>query len=312
VNAVSPMVRLAGFEKRYGRIQAVQALDLTVAHGESFALLGPNGSGKTTIIRALVGLHAPSGGRILIDGIDIARSPDRVRERLSYVPQRVTMPEMLTAREVLTLFAGLKRVPRDRVGETLERFALAPEADRRIVEFSGGMVQRLGLAVAFLREVPLFILDEPTVNLDLLGVERLKRLIRDLRDRGTTFVFSSHLLSSAMQLADRVAVLVEGRIVALEEISVFRAAVTGKTNVRIVLRDGTDGIIEAVRDAGARLSNRNGRELSFQALPEHRLRVIRAIERAGGAIEEIHTEAPDWEALVRGHFGAGRDETERP
>jgi len=300
-----PMVRLERFEKRYGKVPAVRPLDLEVKRGESFALLGPNGSGKTTIIRALVGLHRPSAGRILIDGLDVVRSPNRVKKRLSYAPQRVTMPEMLTAREVVTMFGRLKGVPDERGEEVLDLFALTDAADRRTREFSGGMLQRLGLAVAFLKEVPLFVLDEPTVNLDLLGVDRLRRLLGELGRKGTTVVFSSHIVQSAMQLADRVAVLVEGSLVKLEEAPVFRAAVTRRTTVRVVLDRVDDGVLEAVRGAGADTSSRNGRQMFFTALPERRLEIIRAIEAAGVTIEEVHTEAPEWEDLVREHFGAG-------
>jgi len=302
-----PMVRLERFEKRYGKVHAVRPLDLEVQRGESFALLGPNGSGKTTIIRALVGLHRPSSGRILVDGLDVVRSPTRVKERLSYAPQRVSMPEMLTAREVATLFGRLKGVPDERVEEVLDLFALTDAADRWTREFSGGMLQRLGLAVAFLKEVPLFVLDEPTVNLDLLGVDRLRRLFGELRRKGTTVVFSSHMVQSAMQLADRVAILVEGALVKLEAAPVFRAAVTRRTTVRVVLDRVDDGVLEAVRGAGAETSSRNGRQMFFTALPERRLEIIRAIETAGATIEEIHTEAPEWEDLIREHFGAGEE-----
>ena len=302
-----PMVRLERFEKRYGGVHAVRPLDLEVERGESFALLGPNGSGKTTIIRALVGLHRPSAGRILVDGIDVVRSPNRVKKRLSYAPQRVTMPEMLTAREVATMFGRLRGVPDERVEEVLDLFALTDAADRPTREFAGGMLQRLGLAVAFLEEVPLFVLDEPTVNLDLLGVDRLRHLLGELRRKGTTFVFSSHIVQSAMQLADRVAVLVEGSLVKLEQAPVFRAAVTRRTTVRVVLDRIDDGVLEAVRGAGADTSSRNGRQMFFTALPERRLEIIRAIEAAGATIEEVHTEAPEWEDLIREHFGAGEE-----
>lgn len=299
-----PMIRLERFEKRYGKVQAVRPLDLEIERGEAFALLGPNGSGKTTIIRALVGLHRPSGGRILIDGLDVVKSPNQVKQRLSYAPQRVTMPEMLTAREVATLFGRLAGVATSRVDEVLELFALNDNADRRTREFSGGMLQRLGLAVAFLRDVPLLVLDEPTVNLDLLGVDRLRHLLGEARKKGTTIVFSSHIVQSAMELADRVAVLVEGSLVELEQAPVFRANVTRQTIVRVVLDRATDDVIEMARAAGADTASRNGAQVSFTAMPERRLEIIRAIERAGAVVEEIHTETPDWEALIRRHFSS--------
>jgi ABC-type multidrug transport system ATPase subunit len=302
------MVRLERFEKRYGKVQAVWPLDLEIPRGESFALLGPNGGGKTTVLRALVGLHAPSGGRVLIDGVDVARSPNEARARLSYVPQRVSLPGMLTARETVTLFARLGNAPPDRAAKVLEEFGLGESADRRVGEFSGGMVQRLGLALAFLREVDLLVLDEPTLNLDPPGVVRLNRLLQNLKTKGTTIVFASHLLRSAMDLADRVGVLVAGRMVEPEEVPVFHEAVTRRTRVRVVLSHLTEAMIEAVRGAGGDVSGHNGREVSFTALPGKRLDVIRAIEQAGGAIEEFHTDAPDWEALIQEHIG-GREGT---
>lgn len=303
MSAREPMIRLERFEKRYGKIQAVKPLDLTVVAGESYALLGPNGSGKTSVIRALVGLHAPSGGRILIDGLDIARDPDRVKERLSYVPQRVTMPEMLTAREIVRLFARLRGVPDSRVDEVLDLFALVADADRLTREFSGGMLQRLGLAVAFLSEVPLLVLDEPTVNLDLLGVERFQGLLQESKARGGTIVFSSHLLQSTLKLADRIAVLVDGELRKVEDANEFRAEVTSGTTVRMVLAETSDPIIEAAKEAGAMVSSRNGRQVLFRAHPSRHLGIIRAIEGAGGVIEEFHAEVPDSEALLRRHFG---------
>jgi len=297
------MVRLERFEKRYGKLQAVWPLDLEVTRGESFALLGPNGGGKTSVLRALVGLHDASAGRVLIGGVDMARSPDEAKARLSFVPQRVSLPGMLTAREILTLFARLKKASLERVGEVLEEFGLEESADRRTAEFSGGMLQRLGLAIGFLRDVDLLVLDEPTVNLDPPGILKLNQLLHQLKQKGTTIVFSSHLLRNAMELADRVGVLVAGRMVEPEEVPVFHEAVTRKTTVRVVLSHLTDDIVAAVRGAGGDVSGHNGREVSFTALPRKRLHVIRAIEQAGGAIEEFHTDAPDWEVLIQEHLG---------
>jgi ABC-type multidrug transport system ATPase subunit len=297
------MVQLERFEKRYGKIQAVKPLDLEVVRGESFALLGPNGGGKTSVLRALVGLHSPSGGRVLIGGVDMARSPDEAQARLSFVPQRVSLPGMLTARETLTLFARLKKAPLDRVGAVLEEFELTESAERRTGEFSGGMLQRLGLAVGFLRDVDLLVLDEPTVNLDPPGILKLQQLLHDRKAKGTTIVFSSHLLRNALELADRVGVLVEGRMVEPEEAPVFHEAVTRKTTVRVILTHLTEEMIVAAREAGGDISGHNGREVKFTALPQRRLHVIRAIEQAGGDVEEFHTDAPDWEALIQEHLG---------
>lgn len=297
------MIRLEGFEKSYGKVQAVQPLDLEIEKGEAFALLGPNGGGKTTVLRALAGLHTPSAGRVLVAGVDMARSPDQAKARLSYVPQRVSLPEMLTAREVLSLFARLKKAPLARVGQVLEEFGLGTSADRRVGEFSGGMLQRLGLAVGLLQDVDLLLLDEPTVNLDPPGILQLNQLLHEQKAKGTTIVFSSHLLKNAVELADRVGILVAGRMVQPEEAPAFHDAVTRRTAVRVVLERLTDDMVQAAREAGGDIASRNGREVSFTARPQERLQVIRAIEQAGGAIKEFHTDAPDWEELIQEHLG---------
>jgi len=299
-----PMLQIEGFAKRYGRVQAVTSLDLEVGEGESFALLGPNGGGKTTVLRAVVGLHAPSEGRILIRGADIGRDPSGVRRWLSFVPQRVTMPDVLTAREVVSLFAKLREVPPGRVDEVLALFALTDDAGRRVGEFSGGMLQRLGLAVALLEEVPLLVLDEPTLNLDPQGIEILHRALADLKNRGSAIVFSSHSIHTAIRLADRVGVLVDGKMVAVEPVAAFQAEVTRQTTVRVVLRRADESMIRSAEEAGAEIREHNATHVSFRALPERRLGVIRAIENAGGVIEEFHTEAPGWESLVGTRFSA--------
>ena len=301
------MVRFEAFSKTFGSLKAVKPLDLEIAKGESFALLGPNGGGKTTVLRGLVGLNSATAGRIFVRGADVAEEPDRVRKWLAYVPQRVTMPDVLTAREILGLFAQLRKVPRDRVDEVLDVLALSDDADRQVGEYSGGMLQRLGLAAALLEEVPLLVLDEPTLNLDPQGIDSLHCALADLKRRGSTIVFSSHSIHSAIRLADRVGVLVDGELVTVEPVTAFQAEVTRQTTVRVVLDRIDDAIIEAAEGAGAEVRESNSTHVSFRAPPEARLDVIRAIEHAGGTVEEFHTEAPGWESLVHTHFNGGGD-----
>ncbi|MBD3872660.1 MAG: ABC transporter ATP-binding protein [Acidobacteria bacterium] len=302
-----PIVCFEAFSKSFGSLEAVRPLDLEIANSESFAFLGPNGGGKTTVLRALVGLHSPTSGRVLVRGSDIAKEPDRVRKWLAYVPQRVNMPDVLTAREVLDLFAGLRKVPEERVDEVLDLLALSDDADRRVGEYSGGMLQRLGLAAALLEEVPLLVLDEPTLNLDPQGIDSLHRALAGLKERGSAIVFSSHSIHSAVRLADRIGVLVDGELVTLEPVAEFQAEVTRQTTVRVVLDRVDNTIVQAAEGAGAEVRECNATHVSFRALPEKRLDVIRAIENAGGTIEEFHTEAPGWESLVHNHFNGGGD-----
>ena len=299
MSGATPIIRIEGFAKSYGEVDAVKPLDLEIMRGESFAFLGPNGGGKTTVLRALVGLHAPTSGRILIDGEDLAKSPDRVKKLVSYVPQRVTMPGQLTAREILDLFAHLRGVSSDRIDEVLAIFGLTDDADRLTVEYSGGMLQRLGLAVAMLEEVAILVLDEPALNLDPLGIAALHELLAELREKGSTIVFSSHIVHSAVQLADRVGVLVEGELAKLQDVPAFMTTVAQETRVRVVLSGPADGVVTAAEAAGAAGCHCDGSQLSFTAPPQRRLEVIQAIQSTGGVVEEFHTEAPDWESLVR-------------
>jgi ABC-2 type transport system ATP-binding protein len=296
------MISLQQFEKLYGRLRAVSSLDLEVRAGEAFALLGSNGSGKTTILRAIAGLHFPSSGRVLVDGIDVRRDPVRARERIGYLPQRVTLPGLLTGREQLEFYAGLNGVSAVKVEEALEFIRLTDDADRQTREYSGGMVQRLGLGIAYLREAPVLLLDEPTLNLDPTGLGGFREWIHGLRERGTTILFASHLLHEALRLADRVGVMSEGRLVRVEEISGFRDKVVAATMVRVVLDRLDDSIVVAARAAGAVKDSRSEDGYTFEAPPRARQKVIRAIEAAGCVIEELHTEPPDWESLVENHL----------
>jgi ABC-type multidrug transport system ATPase subunit len=295
----APIIRIEAFTKSYGEVEAVKPLNLEILRGESFAFLGPNGGGKTTVLRALVGLHAPTSGRILIDGEDLAKAPDRVKKLVSYVPQRVTMPGQLTAREILDLFAHLRGISSDRVDEVLAIFGLTDDAHRLTVEYSGGMLQRLGLAVAMLEEVAILVLDEPALNLDPLGIARLHKLLAEFREKGSTIVFSSHIVHSVVQLADRVGVLVEGELAKLQNVPAFMTTVARETRVRVVLANPAKTVVAAAEAAGASGCHCNGPQLSFTAPPQRRLDVIQAIQSAGGVVEEFHTEAPDWESLVR-------------
>jgi ABC-type multidrug transport system ATPase subunit len=310
MSGTTPIIRIEAFTKSYGEVEAVKPLNLEILRGESFAFLGPNGGGKTTVLRALVGLHAPTSGRILIDGEDLAKAPDRVKKLVSYVPQRVTMPGQLTAREILDLFAHLREVSSDRVDEVLEIFGLTDDADRLTVEYSGGMLQRLGLAVAMLEEVAILVLDEPALNLDPLGIARLHKLLAELREKGSTIVFSSHIVHSAVQLADRVGVLVEGELAKLQDVPAFMTTVAQKTRIRVVLAGQAELFVDNANTAGASECRCNGSELSFTALPARRLEIIQAIQSGGGVVEEFHTEAPDWESVVRDQVnGRGSEST---
>ena len=209
--------------KKFGDFTALDDVSFTVAAGETLALLGPNGSGKTTTLKCLVGLTIPTSGRISIGNHDLTTQARDAKLLMSYLPQRVAFHDQLTAREVLQFYCRLRRLPERRIDETFATpsFHFNGFSDKAVSQFSGGMVQRLGLAVACLPNAPILVLDEPTSSLDPKGAIQFREFLASLKREGKTIVFSSHTLHEVMQLADRVAIMVEGRLVALQPVSAF-------------------------------------------------------------------------------------------
>jgi len=296
------IVKLENFEKSYGKIHAVKKLNLEIQRGESYAFMGPNGSGKSTIIRTIAGLQFPSAGQIFINGKDLTDLKPEDKQCISYMPQRVSLPGNLTPLEITTLFAKLRGVEQKRVKEILEYVTLKESMNRYMREFSGGMLQRVGLAVTFLCDCDIYILDEPTLNLDPLGVKSFRELINKLKGDGKTIIFASHLIEDAIQLADRVGILVEGQLGKIESIENFKDEIAREMFVRIKLSTPLEGIHTLLEQAGSKNIGGNGKSLTFQASPKKRLSIIRSIEAAGGIIEEFHTDPPNWGTLIHHRF----------
>ncbi|ACY12944.1 ABC transporter ATP-binding protein [Haliangium ochraceum] len=205
--------------KRFGALAAVDQVEFEVRAGEIFGLMGHNGSGKTTLLRMLLGLLAPSGGRASVFGLDPQRDALAVRRRCGYLPAEYTLPPDMTPRSLLDYIAAMFGLPaeeaRARAEQLIDSFDLGAAADRKLRGFSTGMLQKVGLAQALINEPELLLLDEPTSGLDPLGRhDLLERLRHASAERGTTVVFSSHILSDVEALCSRVAVLHHGRLIA--------------------------------------------------------------------------------------------------
>ncbi len=208
------MIRFRALAKSFGAHRAVESLTLTVGAGEVVALLGPNGSGKTTSLKAAAGLIRPTAGEVLVGEPGLPAAHPVARRALSFLPQKVAFPESLTGREVVEFYRRLRGAPAARTDEVLRVAALNGAAGRHVGTYSGGMTQRLGLAVAALPDALVLLLDEPTSSLDADGLCAFYGLVELRRRLGRTVLFTSHQWGDVERLADRVAVLVEGRLVA--------------------------------------------------------------------------------------------------
>ena len=210
------MITTHSLTKHFGKIQAVDELDLEVPDGAITALLGANGSGKTTSLRLICGLLRPDHGRAEIDGIDPARDPLRARARLGLVPDLTGPYARLTAREQIDFVAALHGLAgparRSAVGTAIERLDLSEVADRRAEGFSAGERMKLALARALVHGPANLILDEPTRGLDLLAIRTVRRVLGELRGEGCAVLLASHVLDEVERLADRVVVIARGRV----------------------------------------------------------------------------------------------------
>ena len=213
-----PAVRVAGVVKRFGSTTALAGVDLVVPEGMVFGLLGPNGAGKTTLVRILATLLVPDAGRAELLGRDVVAEPGSVRELLALTGQFAAVDELLTGRENLEMFGRLFRLSRAqasrRASELLDRFELADAADRTAKTYSGGMRRRLDLASSLLTQPRVLFLDEPTTGLDPRSRNEIWEIVRDLRREGTTILLTTQYLEEADQLADEIAVIDHGRVIA--------------------------------------------------------------------------------------------------
>jgi ABC-2 type transport system ATP-binding protein len=211
-----PAIRVRGLQKSYKKLHVLRGVDFDVARGSIFALLGSNGAGKTTAIRILSTLLKPDAGTVTVDDFDVVTQPASVRESISLTGQFAAVDETLTGRENLVLVARLRHLKNaGRIADDLlARFQLAEAARRRVSTYSGGMRRRLDIAMSLIGNPPVVFLDEPTTGLDPEGRIEVWQAIRELAGHGTTVLLTTQYLDEAEQLADRIAILHQGRIIA--------------------------------------------------------------------------------------------------
>lgn len=234
---MAPAVLIEQLQKRYGAIAAVKDVSLQVESGEIFGLLGPNGAGKTTTLRCLCTLTTPDSGQIEVSGVSAIDHPRLARQRLGYVAQEVAIDKVLTGRELLELQAALYHLPRQtikpRIAEILTLLGLDEWADKKSGTYSGGLKKRLDLAAGLLHRPDVLVLDEPTVGLDIESRVAVWNFLRELREQGTTILITSHYLEEIDALANRVAIIDRGIVIASGTPSELKDQVGGD---RVTLR----------------------------------------------------------------------------
>jgi ABC-2 type transport system ATP-binding protein len=223
---VTLAVEVRGVEKRFGAVRALAGVSLAVEKGEFFALLGPNGAGKTTLISALGGLAVPDAGTLAVMGHDVTRDFRAARRAVGIVPQEIVFDPFFSVRETLELQSGYFGLRDNRawIDELLDRLALAPKANANMRSLSGGMKRRVMVAQALVHRPPVIVLDEPTAGVDVELRQTLWSFVRGLNAAGHTIVLTTHYLEEAQQLCSRIAMMKEGRVVALDSTANLLAA----------------------------------------------------------------------------------------
>lgn len=209
-------IQVKGLQKSYKKLHVLKGVDFEVEKGSIFALLGSNGAGKTTIVKILTTLLKQDSGAATVNGFDVAGKPDYVRQSISLTGQFAAVDEILTGRENLIMIAKLRHLTNQRqvTDDLLQRFSLTDAADRRVSTYSGGMRRRLDIAMSLVGKPQLIFLDEPTTGLDPEGRIEVWKTVKELANNGTTVFLTTQYLEEAEQLADQIAILHEGRIIA--------------------------------------------------------------------------------------------------
>jgi len=283
-------IEVRNLTKRFGRFTAVDNLSFSVAAGEAVALWGANGAGKTTAVRCLLNLF-PFTGEVTVGGLDARRRSKEVRRLIGFVPQELSFHDDLTVAETLIFYARLKKVPTGYdFTPLLEQLRLSDHVQKRVGDLSGGLKQRLALAVALLSDPPVLILDEPTASLDIRAREEFLLLLRLLKGQGKTMIFSSHHLDEITALADRVLLLEGGRLVVDSPPDQLERRLGWETTLHIYLPEGgIDPALQTLEGLGMPVS-RNGRGVRVHVAPGTKGKVLRALEQAGIEVDDFSVE----------------------
>jgi len=310
-------IEVRGLERTFGEgVRAVDGVDIEVAEGEIYAFLGPNGAGKTTTVRMLTTLLRPTGGSARVAGHDVVEDPAAVRRAIGVALQEAALDPLMTGRELIRLQATLHGLPRRegerRAEELLRRVDLEGAANRRVGTYSGGMRRRVDLASALVHEPEVLFLDEPTTGLDPVSRKAIWEEVSKLNAEGTTVFLTTQYLEEADQLANRVGIIDEGRIVAEGTPASLKSEV-GRPHLELVLTgeaaDGADGVLARF---GRLLPEKDGKALVELQQGAHDVaQVVRGLDEAGIVVESLELVQPSLDDVFvakTGHHLEGAEE----
>jgi len=306
---------LVGVTKSYGSVVALDDVSFAIRKGEIFGYIGPNGAGKTTTIKVIVGLVRDFTGTVHLEGRPIARRSSNVQRMLGYLPQKAAFQDWRTVSQALSTFGRLSGMSRDQLRERIPRvlteLGIPYTQDRKIVQLSGGTVQKVGLAQAILHQPPLLILDEPMSGLDPESRFQFKGILKGLRDQGTTIFFSSHILRDVQDIADRFGILDRGRILHVGTFEQLQARLVVPKDIAIELSYDSGQPLGPVLLSKLRGLDRVGPKRLVAHLPPDAdvdatiTLLIDGFRGAGCVIRSIHPMIPDLEETYVRFLGEG-------
>ncbi len=288
------IIAVKGFRKSYCRVEAVRGVDFEVAEGEIFALLGPNGSGKTSTLESLEGLRRPDGGSLRVAGIDPARQPRRLRNVIGVQLQTSALPASMTVVEALRFFSSYHGVP-PRM-DLVERLGLGEKRNLQYGRLSVGQQRRLALAIALAHEPRVLFLDEPTAGLDVQSRAELHSIMAELKGRGMTIILATHDMAEAEKLADRAAILLKGRIAAMGSPRQLTAAGEGRTRISVSTEQGRLAAAQASFPFAVAQGSSGGYSVYLSEKPGASAAAIIAwLEQEGDPLVDLRIERPSLE-----------------
>ena len=296
------VIKVRGLAKRFGEVQAVAGVDFDVQQGELFGFLGPNGAGKTTTINMLTGLARPDEGVIRIADIDCSKNPKAAQHLMGVVPDESNLYPELTGFENLSfcgaLYGMAKRDRQSRASELLDRFGLAEAAGRKFAGYSRGMKRKLTIAAGIIHAPPILFLDEPTTGIDVASARQIRQLIADMNRSGTTIFLTTHYIEEAERLCQRIAFIVNGRIVRTDTVENLMRHTQGRYAVQFSVSNAEAGLCEAILGEFPNLQCQTVSDNAVRVESCEPVRIgplVRSIEDRGAEVTEARKVRPSLE-----------------